>query len=307
MIDSVGFYNAAFHSPHKKFNYLQIVSTVFYELLTQKNSPLLSEMCSMNGITFAAQNFQLEKLSVSRLSYANNSFDMYCIVSGLNEAFSKNLDACAKVYESMQNYMFVGASLPVESFQHFMTLLQNLDKHLEKFSAQEKKFLSQAVNEEKILLQKLDFIARTRKGDDEKIIAEIIDLQATLQNSLQQILEIRDDIDFRTLKEPVNQLIFLYNKIDDNLKRHPQEDAAKGYAALIKRCQSFLKYIIQSLEMLGVEIIDETGKTFDPDLNKVIDNENISLDSVVTKVHKIGFIYKGKVLEKSLVEVAGGN
>ena len=262
-------------------------------------------MCSMNSINFDAQNFQLEKLSVSRLSYAENSFDMYCIVAGLNEAFSKNLDACANVYESMQNYMFVGASLPNESLPHFMNLLQILDKHLEKFSVQEKRLAVQAVNEEKILLQKLDFIARTRRNDDEKIIAEIVDVQAAVQNSLKQISEIRDGIDFRTLQEPINQLINLYNKIDDNLKRHPQEDAAKGYGALIRRCQSFLKYIVQSLEMLGVELINETGGTLDPDLHKVVDAENFSLDSTVTKIIKIGFIYKGKVLEKAVVVVKG--
>ena len=303
MIDSVEFYNAAFYSMHKKFSYLQIVSAAFYELITQKNSPLISEMCSMNSINFDAQNFQLENVSVSRLSYAENSFDMYCIISGLNEAFSKNLDACANLFESVKNYMFVGAPLNPDSFSQLMNLLKNIDEHLGKILAQEKTS-PQPTDEEKILMQKLDFFSRTRKGDDEQIINEIIKVQADVQNSLKQISEIRDGLDFRTLQEPINQLIFLYNKLDSNLKLHPQEDANKGYSALIKRCQSFLKYITQSLKMLGVELIDETGGTFDPDLNKVVDDEKITFDSVVTKVHKIGFIYKGKVIEKSLVEVA---
>ena len=296
MIDSVEFYNAAFCLPQKNLSYLQIVTAIFYELTTKKNSPLISEMCATNGIDFDAQNFQVEKISVSRLPYAVNSFDMYIILVGLNEAFSKNLDACAMVYESFKNYVFAGNPLNPKFFPQLINLLENIDEHLKKSSPQ--------ISNDENLLQELNCIAKDRTEDDEKIIAEIIKVQADVQNSLKAISEIRDGLDFRTLQEPIKQLIYLYNKLDDNLKLHPQSDAAKGYERLLKRCQSFLKYIAQSLKMLGVELINETGGTFDPDKNKVIDDENFSLDSTVTKVNKIGFIYKGKVIEKSLVEVA---
>lgn len=106
------------------------------------------------------------------------------------------------------------------------------------------------------------------------------------------------------MKEPIYQLIQLYKKLDDNLKLHPQEDASKGYAALIKRCQSFLNYIAQSLKMLGVEIINNAGEKFDPDKNQVADDLKISFDSTVTQINKIGFIYRGQVLENEEVEVA---
>ena len=293
MIDSADIYNAALSSPQKNLSYLQIVTTVFYELTTQKNSPLLSEMCVFNKINFDAKNFRLEKIDARRLYYVENSFDMYCILSGLNEAFSKNLDACAKVYDSMKNYVFAGAPLNPNFFPKLINLLQNIDEKL-----------SPKIPREENLLQDLNSIAKNRIGADEKIIAEIIKVQASMQNSLKQISEIRDGLDYRTLQEPIYQLINLYNKIDDNLKLHPQNDINKGYERLLKRCQSFLKYIAQSLEMLGVELINTAGETFNPDKHKVFDDEKSSPDSVVAKVNKIGFIYKGKVLEKAVVELA---
>ena len=158
------------------------------------------------------------------------------------------------------------------------------------------------------LLKALDEIAKNRKSDDEKIVDEIKNIQQTLQGelsaiqqSLKQISEIRDDIDFRGMKEPIYQLIQLYYKLDDNLKRHPMADKDRGYTALIKRCESFLKYVAQSLKMLGVELINETGKTFDPDKNKVADDSPVSIDSTVTKIVKAGFMYKKQIIEKAEV------
>lgn len=308
MIDSVELYKTALqwqnlnlryndiYKDQVKNSYLQTVTAIFYELVTQKNSPLLSEMCAANDIDFAAKNFKLEKIN-ARLE--KNSVDMYCIVFGLNEIFSKNLDACANFYETVKKIIFTGKNLGPESFTQIIILLKNIDKLLKKFSPQ-------PPNEEKILLQELNSIAKNRTADDEKIIAEIIKVQAAAQNSLKAISEIRDGLDFRTLQEPITQLIFLYHKLDDNLKRHPQTDAQKGYSALIKRCQKFLDYITQSLEMLGVELISASGGAFNPDLHKILDDEKISTNSTVTKIKKIGFIYKGKILEKATVEVGGG-
>ena len=160
-------------------------------------------------------------------------------------------------------------------------------------------------------MKTLDDIAQNRKADDEKIVDEIKKVQQTMQDelnavqqSLKKISEIREEIDYRSLKEPIYQLIELYRKIDDNVKRHPMEDTAKGYSSLMKRCESFLKYVNQSLKMLGVELINETDITFNPDKNKLADDEQAPLDSTVTKIIKVGFIYKGQVLEKAEVEIS---
>ena len=143
----------------------------------------------------------------------------------------------------------------------------------------------------------------------EKDLSELPMLLQTLDTELgkflprEKIWEIRDGIDFRTLEEPIYQLINLYQKLNGNLKRHPMTDKEKGYKELLARCNRFLEYIIQSLEMLGVEVISESGKKFNPDKNKVADDEPVSLNSVVSKVNKFGFAYKGKIIEKAEVEV----
>ena len=296
--------------------YLQIITTVFYELTTRKTSRLISEMCFLNKINFQVKNFQIEKFNVSSLGYFGTSFDMYAILDGLCVALSENLDTCIKSYEQYKNDIFQGQRLNYAGLKNLPVLLQTLDNALEKFLPQEKivekKVEPQILldKDSKDLLRELNNIAKNRVGDDEKIIAAIKTVQksmqdevSTIQNSLKQILEIRDGIDFRTLEEPIYQLINLYKKIDGNLKRHPMADKDKGYSELIGRCNSFLKYIVQSLEMLGVEVISESGKTFDPDRNKVADEEPVSLNSVVSKVNKFGFAYKGKIIEKAEVEV----
>ena len=265
--------------------YLQIVTTMFYELTTKKNSSLLSKFCADNGLTIDAENFKIEKVQPSPLKI--NFCDIYFISYGLDTAFEKSLDDCAKCFNEN---IFRGKILGEEYTSKFFLHWKNIDSRLEKFSN----------NEEKISWQ-------NRKADDEKIIDEIKKVQLSMQQSLKKISEIQDETEFRGVKEPINQLIQLYRKLDENLKRHPMPDSQKGYAELIKRCNKFLNYIVQSLKMLGVEIIDETGGAFNPDRNKVTDDAVEPIDSTVTKIVKIGFAYKGvDVIEKAEVEVAGG-
>ena len=263
--------------------YFQIVTTMFYELTTKKNSPILSKFCADNSVTIDAENFKIEKVQPSPLKI--NFCDIYFISHGLDIAFEKNLDACAKCFNEN---IFHGKILSEEYTSKFFLHWQNIDSHLEKFYH----------NEEKLSWQ-------NRKADDEKIIDEIKKVQLSMQETLKKISAIQDETEFRGVKEPINQLIQLYRKLDENLKRHPMTDTQKGYAELIKRCNKMLNYIVQSLKMLGVEVIDETGGTFNPDRNKVADDSVEPLDSVVTKIVKVGFSYKGvDVIEKAEVEVA---
>lgn len=348
------------NSPYWQRNfYLQILTTMFQELLTTKTSPLISKFCADNKINFEGKNFKIESVKIP--SPVPTSFDMGVILLGLAYAFTENLDTCATVHANCVRDIFRGQTLKDELRPSLLSALQTIDDCLEKFHSTEKivyvekpvekvvekviekpaekviekivekpvenaveKSVEKPVEEtappkviddnEDNLMKALDEIAQNRKADDEKIVDEIKKVQQTMQDefnavqeSLKKISEIREEIDYRGLKEPIYQLIQLYHKIDDSLKRHPMEDTAKGYSSLMKRCESFLKYVTQSLKMLGVELIDETGITFNPDKNKIADDEQAPLDSTVTKIIKIGFIYKGQVLEKAEVEVFGGN
>lgn len=288
----------------KKF-YTQIVTTIFYELLTAKTSPLISKFCADNGINYSAKNFKID--SVRPSSPLLSSYDMNIILLGLVCAIEENLDTCATCIDTRQNKIFRGNSLSPDKFERLYSNLKIIDTCLEKFYHVEQSARS---DEEFSLMKNLDELANNRRADDEKIIDETKKVQQNLQDefnmvqeSLKHISEIREEIDYRTLQEPIYQLIELYHKIDDNVKRHPMADTAKGYLSLMKRCENFLRYVKQSLKMLGVEIIDDTGNIFNPAKNKLVDDVAVSNDAVVTKVIRIGFIYKRKVLEKSEVEV----
>ena len=291
--------------------YLQIVTTIFFELTTAKNSPLISNFCASNGINFVGKNFKIDS-SAEKFNFST-SYDMYCVIFGLHLAISENLETAAQFFEQCKEKIFRGNFLASEEFLKLADCLKMIDNQLEKLSATQEIIPPPKISddEEKIFQNTLDDIAKNRKSDDEKIIDEIkkiqLSMQAeveTIQKSLKQISDLRDEIDFRGMDEPIRQLIQLYYKLSENLKRHPQADEKKGYDALIKRCNSFLKYITQSLAMLGVEMIDDTGKIFDPDKNKTSDDAENPLDATVTKILKAGFIYKGKVIEKAEVEIS---
>lgn len=302
---------AYFFMKNRKNFYLQIVTTIFFELTTAKNSPLISKFCASNGINFVGKNFKID--SVSEKFIFSTSYDMHCIIFGLHLAISENLETAAQFFEQCKEKIFRGTFLTSEDFLKLADCLKIIDSQLGKFFSAPETIPPQKISdeEEKIFLQSLNNISENRKNNDEKIIDEIkkiqLSMQAeaeTIQKSLKQISDLRDEIDFRGMDEPIRQMIQLYYKLSENLKRHPQADEKKGYDALIKRCNSFLKYITQSLAMLGVEIINDTGKIFDPDKNKISDDAENPLDATVTKILKAGFIYKGKVLEKAEVEIS---
>ena len=279
MIDSLTLYNEAvilqktnLENKNKlqesvKKSYLQILTTVFHELITKRNSPLISVICMKNRIDFNGENFNIDLDKPRSLSCFESSGDMYYILYGLNTIFSKDLNACEHIFETIKKSIFNNTKFdPRELKSH----LKKLDTNLEKFSSKENSAPKIQSESEETLIQNLSNITSNRKADDEKIIDELTKIQVTMQNSLKQISELRDDIDFRNVQEPINQLIQLYYKLDEILKYPPQED---DYEKLVKRCESFLQYIIQSLESLGVEISEN------PDENK-----------------KIGFVYKGKTM-----------
>ena len=250
-----------------KKSYLQILTTVFHELITKRNSSLISVMCMKNRIDFNGENFNTDIDKPRALTCFESSGDMYYILYGLNTLFSKDLNACEHIFETIKKSVFNNTKF---DFRELKGHLKKIDSDLENFSTKEISAPKIQDDSEETLTQSLGNIAQKLKADDEKIIGELTKIQTTMQNSLKQISEIRDNVEFRNMQEPVNQLIQLYRKLDETLKYPPQED---GYKELIKLCKDFLQYITQSLEMLGVEIAEN------PDDNK-----------------KIEFTYKGKVI-----------
>ena len=328
---------AEYHSRLRDY-YLQIETVVFYELISTQTSALLSKFCIENPLPFECKNLRI--MTPDRLSNAPSSFDMYCVLEGLCMLFGGDLDACLNTFNENRVNMFQSKVLSIQQTEQLTFALQTLDDYVGK-SFQNQSALNQSMLNQSTLNQsmqnrsalnqsaqnqsvsgvadedaaafslELQNISQARHADDELIIDELKKIQlsmqdevSTLRTSLKHIAEVRDGIDFALMREPITQLIELHRKLADNLKLHPQDDVQKGYNSLLRRCTGFLKYITQSLAMLGVELIDETGCMVDPDKHIVEDETRASLNATVEKIIRVGFIYKGKVLEKAVVEIA---
>lgn len=297
--------------------YLQLTTMTFYELTTKKTSPLISTLCRANNLALPMKNFSFVPAQVA--FNLHTSFDLFVIVYGLNVALAENLDSCLTVFESNAERIFRGVPLTNEGFQSLQMNLIALDESLGKFRSVERvveKRVEVPVERviEKIVEvpvdQSLKTLADNRRSDDDKIIDEIKKVQLALQDelprlqgTLKTISEIRDGLDFKTLEEPINQLVQLFDMINETANRHPQEDMQKGYDKLIKRCRSFARYVEQSLAMLGAEIINETDIPLDTSRHKVANAARPSDAAKVSKVLSVGLIYKGLVLRKAEVEI----
>lgn len=313
----------------KKF-YLQLVMMTFYELTAKKTSPLMSLLCKMNCPDFAPKNFKITPQQPINLP---TNFDMYMVVDGLNYAFSENLDSSLNIFEPYKKDIFRGLPLNGNYFEELINNLAKLDNHLGKFSSAERivekrveipvekviekiievpieKIIEKPVAEDsdKNFLQNL---IQTRQADDEKIIDEIKNIQRALQDELPRlqstlkiISEIRDGLEFKTLQEPINQLIQLFDKVNETLQTHPKADTQKGYENLIKRCKTFARYIEQSLGMLGAKLINEINIPVDFAKHDVINVARPPDSAKVSKILRVGLIYKGQILRKAEVEVA---
>ncbi len=320
--------NAAAVPVLKNF-YLQLMTMTFYELTTKKTSPLISTLCRVNNLVLPTKNFSLEPVQVSFNLYT--SFDLFTVVYGLNVALAENLESCLNVFASNAERIFHGVQLSNEGLQPLQKNLIALDEGLGKFCAGERIIekrievpverivekrvevsipTPQANEQDKELLQSLKTFADNRRTDDEKIIDEIKKVQLALQDelprlqgTLKTISDIRDGLDFKTLEEPINQLVQLFDMINETAQRHPQPDTQKGYDKLIKRCKSFARYVEQSLAMLGAELINETDIPLDTSRHKVTNTVRPSNSAKVAKVLNVGLIYKGRVLRKAEVEI----
>ena len=270
--------------PKKRF--AQLVTTIFYELVTQKNSPLLSALCHANGLNFTPKNFRLEP---TQENFANQTgADLFLLLYGLNVAAEENLDAACKVFDEHADKQFPTEALP----EMCDFCLSKLDDGLAKFTADDSRELNALANE--------------RHASDEKILDEIKRLQLSLQDELRIIAQIRDGLDFAAQRESIRQLIELSDKLNEILSRHPQPDAQKGYGELVRRCQSLSRYVRQSLAFLGAQFICETNVPVNLSLHETPPDSRPTDNAAVSKILREGFVYKGQVLRRAQVEFVDG-
>jgi molecular chaperone GrpE (heat shock protein) len=303
--------------------YIQIIATMFYELITKKCSELLSLLCAVNNIKVDVTNFSIK---YKRCNF-QSTYDLLPLLNGLNTAFVKNLDECSRLY-SAKNYdkdIFQGKAFHQDfDYATFITdALRALDENIghvltyPNSSSTEQTVKAKIVKEEKtntpeILLRihdpkltdKLNQLSENRKANDAAISEQIQQLQVSLQDELKQIMSIREGIDYNITQEAINQFVSLFSLVSETLQYHPNDENKDSYHNLIESCEDFLANIEQSLAMLGVTIINDISKQFDPESHKVARGNQPMRGARISRVLKIGFAYKGRVLEKAEVELA---
>lgn len=299
--------------------YIQIINTMFYELITKRSSDLLSELCSCNKIETDVQNYRINNLRCPTVG----NFDLIPILYGINIAFTKSLEECKNVFNVYVKQIFCKATFSSKSENmKIADGLKELDKNIGRISSIPDKNSGSSLREGRLnkmkeakspeiilrihdpkLTEKLNQLAENRKANDSALSEQIQQLQMSLQDELKQIMSIREGIDYNITQEAINQFIFLFSLISETLQYHPNEEKKDSYYNLIESCEDFLENIKQSLAMLGVAMINEVGEIYDPERHKMAFGQQPIRQGIISKVIKIGFAYKDKVLEKAEVEV----
>jgi hypothetical protein len=98
-IDSIAMYKEACESKLSNVSldscYVTIIAIMFYELMRNRKSELLSLLCSSHNIDIKATNFHIIPCKNYKLK---NAYDLLPIIDGLNTAFSKDLALCGDLY-----------------------------------------------------------------------------------------------------------------------------------------------------------------------------------------------------------------
>ena len=159
------------------------------------------------------------------------------------------------------------------------------------------------------LSERLNKISAERKQADETLSQNIIDLQTnlqptlttlektqrTLQESLQEIGKFRESLEYNVHADAIQKFVSTYEFMEEFLDYHKKTVRnAEDYNNLIDSCGDMLEAIAESMSMLGAEIIEGDGVTFDPAKHRVKKAILPSRQSLVD-VKKRGFAYKGKV------------
>lgn len=305
--------------------YIRIINLMFYELITMKNSKLLSYLCSVNQIFPNVINFEI----IQHQCTYKNTYDIISILAGINIVFVKDLNECRNLYRSnfktctFNDMVFFNEP---ETKRIIESNLRDLDKNIGnivlRFKNNKKELKQECMNNimkepetktantvcrvhDPKLTEKLNKYANERREYDVSLLERIQQLQVSLQDELKQIMSIRDGIDYNITQEAVNQFILLFHLVDETLHYHPNDGNNNSYHNLIESCEDFLENILQSLAMLGVVLINDVGVPFNIEKHRLVQGRAPVRKAIVSKVTKLGFIYKNKVIEKAEVEIVG--
>ncbi len=139
----------------------------------------------------------------------------------------------------------------------------------------------------------------TWEQEREDLVNQIIRLKADFDNYKRRNLT-----QMETLRQTANEnLISDFLPVLDNFQRAIQ--ATKEDSPLISGVKMVYNQLMETLVKQGLDRIDSVGERFDPNYHEAVSMDGDSGDNlVVTAELQTGYIYKGKVLRASMVQVA---
>ena len=328
--------------------YVQIIGTMFYELITKRSSPLLVYLCSVNNVQVNVVNFSIP---APRHPF-KSTYDLIPILEGINTAFTKNLAECGYLFSSTHKNNVFKKKIFADGFDYISSITSSLkmlddnigrvlstssqtsqksesqdglsksenakpnksqlsntsgmkdDCETQTLSEEEKKANIEREQRKENLLEAHQKLATARKENDAAVLGKLQELQVQVQAELKQLTDIREDINYNIAIESIEQLISIYNLISEVYTYHSQNKTTSlNYKVLIDNCLEFLEAIKQSLSYLGVSAIGKEATGFDAKMHESDEKAPPTRGGMISQVVRLGFEYKGKVVQKALVRI----
>lgn len=133
----------------------------------------------------------------------------------------------------------------------------------------------------------------------QELVDQLLRLKADFANYKR-----RTEAQVQDIKEKANEgLLLELLPIIDNFER--AVSAASEDSSLTAGVKMILQQLTATLEKQGLQAIESVGYPFNPQLHEAISMDGDSGDDLVVTVELLkGYIYKGKVLRASMVQVA---
>lgn len=110
-----------------RWYYMDLIKTMFFELIVSDHSPLLSCLCEKQ-IEYHPKHFVLSANGIEKQS----NFDLYPIVQSLSALFQNDFQACSNAFVCNVGYLFINCQLPETYGRHILEYLVDIDNAMEK-------------------------------------------------------------------------------------------------------------------------------------------------------------------------------
>lgn len=138
----------------------------------------------------------------------------------------------------------------------------------------------------------------TWEQEKEELVNQILRLRADFANYKRRNEELIANIRVNANESLVNELLPVIDHFDLALNSTPEE------TAFVTGVRMIFQQLLSCLEKEGLQAIEAVGKPFDPNLHEAVSVEGDSnSDLIVTAELKKGYLFKGKLLRESMVQV----